>query len=69
MSKKEKRETAIEINMDEMAPVENVTEELSEMISADQDEQEEDGSYTVEYKENELEYPDDNVNIVAVHSR
>ena len=61
MSKKEKRETAIEINMDEMAPVENVTEELSEMISADQDEQEEDGSYTVEYKENELEYPDDNV--------
>ena len=61
MYKKEKRETAIEINMDEMAPVENVTEELSEMISADQDEQEEDGSYTVEYKENELEYPDDNV--------
>jgi len=61
MSKKEKRETAIEINMDEMAPVENVTEELPEMISADQDEQEEDGSYTVEYKENELEYPDDNV--------
>ena len=61
MSKNEKRETAIEINMDEMAPVENVTEELSEMISADQDEQEEDGSYTVEYKENELEYPDDNV--------
>ena len=37
------------------------SEQLSKMISSDQDEQEEDGSYTVEYKENELEYPDDNV--------
>ena len=61
MSKEKRKETAIEIKMDEMAPVENMTEELSGIISADQDEQEEDGSYTVEYKENELEYPDDNV--------
>ena len=61
MSKEKRKETAIEIKMDEMAPVENMTEELTGMISADQDEQEEDGSYTVEYKENELEYPDDNV--------
>ena len=61
MSKEKRNETAIDIKMDEMAPVENMTEELSGMIPADQDEQEEDGSYTVEYKENELEYPDDNV--------
>ena len=61
MSKEKRKETAIEINMDEMVPVENMSEQLSKMISSDQDEQEEDGSYTVEYKENELEYPDDNV--------
>ena len=61
MSKEKRKETAIEIKMDEMVPVENMSEQLSKMISADQDEQEEDGSYTVEYKENELEYPDDNV--------
>ena len=61
MSKEKRKETAIDIKMDEIAPVENMTEELSGIISADQDEQEEDGSYTVEYKENELEYPDDNV--------
>ena len=61
MSKEKRKETAIEIKMDEMVPVENMTEQLSKIISADQDEQEEDGSYTVEYKENELEYPDDNV--------
>ena len=61
MSKEKRNETAIDIKMDEMAPVENMAEELTGMISADQDEQEEDGSYTVEYKENELEYPDDNV--------
>ena len=61
MSKEKRKETAIEIKMDEMVPVENMSEQLSKMISSDQDEQEEDGSYTVEYKENELEYPDDNV--------
>jgi DNA gyrase subunit B len=61
MSKEKRKETAIEIKMDEMVPVENMTEQLSKIISADQDEQEEDGSYTVEYRENELEYPDDNV--------
>ena len=67
MSKEKRKETAIEIKMDEMAPVENMAEELTGMISADQDEQEEDGSYTVEYKENELEYPDDNVKDTTVH--
>ncbi len=61
MSKKEKKDAAVEINMDEMAPVEEMTEELFGSIPTDRNEQEEDGSYTVEYKENELEYPDDNV--------
>ena len=51
MSEKEKRE---ELGM-------NMDEELSAALSADPDVPEEDGSYTVEYKENELEYPDDNV--------
>ena len=60
MSEKEKK-VAAEINMDEMIPVEKVDAELSGVMSGSQDEQGDDGSYTVEYKENELEYPDDNV--------
>ncbi len=60
MSEKEKK-VAAEINMDEMIPVEKVDAELSGVVSGSQDEQVDDGSYTVEYKENELEYPDDNV--------
>ena len=60
MSEKEKK-VAAEINMDEMIPVEKVDAELSGVMSGSQDEQRDDGSYTVEYKENELEYPDDNV--------
>ena len=60
MSEKEKK-VAAEINMDEMIPVEKVDAELSGVVSGSQDEQGDDGSYTVEYKENELEYPDDNV--------
>ncbi len=61
MSEKEKKETAVELNMDEMVPVENMTEELFGSFSAELNDGEEDGSYTVEYKENEMEYPDDNV--------
>ncbi len=60
MSEKEKK-VAAEINMDEMIPVEKVDAELSGVMSGSQYEQGDDGSYTVEYKENELEYPDDNV--------
>ena len=59
--RKEKKETAVEIKLDEMVPVENMSEQLRGAVFEETEGQEEDGSYTVDYKENEREYPDDNV--------
>jgi len=59
--RKEKKETAVEIKLDEMGPVENMSEQLRGAVFEETEGQEEDGSYTVDYKENEREYPDDNV--------
>ena len=58
---KEKKETAVEMKLDEMVPVENMSEQLRGAVFEETEGQEEDGSYTVDYKENEREYPDDNV--------
>jgi DNA gyrase subunit B len=59
--RKEKKETAVEMKLDEMVPVENMSEQLRGAVFEETEGQEEDGSYTVDYKENEREYPDDNV--------
>ena len=59
--RKEKKETAVEMKLDEMVPVENMSEQLRGAVFGETEGQEEDGSYTVDYKENEREYPDDNV--------
>ena len=59
--RKEKKETAVEIKLDEMVPVENMSEQLRGAVFEETEGQEEDGSYTVDDKENEREYPDDNV--------